>query len=502
MKKTFKKTLVCGLAVAMVVTSMTGCGSKSKSNSQKDGKKGSKVTVELSDVLEGVVVSLEDVDSVGVDVNGKLAVSGKADGEKVDVSGSLNVSGNASLKDLAFDVEGKVNYEANAMGTKLSGDYDASVYGSTKDGEMEVYYKDFLGDTYVDTMDVSDYENAYDEFKEAMEMAAEQLQDIDLSELDGMEELDNFVKLENMTEYVNGKECYVLSANLDMDTLEELAALSGEDLDDIEEFENIEDFSMKYALYFDKKSYVPTRFEFGFAGKADSDGETVSIDECSLTIDLKVDGVKVKSAPKDVKKDAEESDFLSDGEDSVSDLIGGFDDDYDYDDYDYDDYDYDDDDFDFTSNNDASFDITNKFTLEGKEYTLPVDTKQFVSNGWKVEEMDADTTISGNDYEFVYFENGDKEIMLMVANNSNSTIKPEDGKVYGISASSAYSVDFALDNGLKLGDKIDDVKKFYKEDASYESEYSVSYMDEDYNEISFSKDDDIVSEIEISLVID
>ena len=95
------------------------------------------------------------------------------------------------------------------------------------------------------------------------------------------------------------------------------------------------------------------------------------------------------------------------------------------------------------------------FTLEGKEYTLPVDFSVLEADGWDPA-VDPDKEINDRTYTIIYMKKPDKEkdILFLLLNDSGNKAKVKDCKLVSIDIykSTLDEYSFALSNGLKPGD--------------------------------------------------
>lgn len=330
-----KKKLTYLVVAALSVSMLAGCGSSSGE------KKGSKVDVELTDVLENAADAVTEIESVEIGVKANADISGSAEGQNISIKGNAELNGKAVLKDEpAVEGSGKVTYSLKGAGQDMSGDYKAQVYGETEDDQLSIYVKLNDDDWKTDKMDVSGLDDAVSQLEEALNQVKEGLGSISSEDLKDVEE---YVKLENKTSFVNKKECYVLSAKINKDQLlkmyEEGEDMLGGGMDQYKEvIEALDSFNASYALYFAKDNCMPVKFEFDVTGKGSVEGVDVNIKKLGFEINLGVNDVKVAPVPDNVKESAEETDLG---------LGGGYDDDDDYswddDDYNWDDEESDDD---------------------------------------------------------------------------------------------------------------------------------------------------------------
>lgn len=327
MKKKLAYLAVAALSVSMLV----GCGSESGS------KKGAKVDVELSEVLENAADAVTEIKSIDLGVKAEADMTGSAQGMNMSIKGSAELSGKAQVDDPAVEGSAKVSYKMTGAGQDMEYDNSAQIYGETEDDEMHLYVRVNDEDWQTDTMDVS----GVDEYVTQLEDIVEQVKSgLGSLSSDDLKEVEDFVKLESKTSFVNKKECYVLSAKIDKDKLLKMYEEGEDYLEDMEQykevFEQLDSMNINYALYFAKADYMPVKFEMNISGKGNVEGVDVNIKKIHLEINLGVNDAKVSPVPENVKESAVETDLG---------LGGGYDD-YDWDDDDWD-YDYEDDDYDY-----------------------------------------------------------------------------------------------------------------------------------------------------------
>ena len=318
-----KKRLTYLVVAALSVSMLAGCGSESSG-----GKKGSKVDVEMTEVLENAAEAVTDIESVEIGIKGEADITGSAQGTNMVIKGSADLTGKAQVEDPAIEASGKVSYKISGGGQDMSGDYKAEVYGETEDDEMSVYVKLNAEDWRTDTVDVSDFDDAISQIEDALEQVKSGLGSISS---DDLKEVEDFVKLESKTSFVNKKECYVLSAKLDKNKLLKLYEESGEMFEDMDSYmeviEALDSLNVTYALYFAKSDYMPVKFEFSMTGKGSVEGIDVNIKKLNLEVNLGVNDVKISPVPDSVKESAVETDLG----------LGGSSYDWDDDDYDWED---------------------------------------------------------------------------------------------------------------------------------------------------------------------
>ena len=248
-----------------------------------------------------------------------------AQGQDVTATGSFELTGNATKDDPAFDLKGSAKYDVDMGGQNLSGDYSMEAYAEEEDDKLTVYAQ--LNDTGWEksSMEKSEYEEAFAQMESGLDSVKEALSNI--SEED-FKEVEEYIKLEDKTKSVNGKECYVLTLDVDRDQLIELAEIGqeySEEYDDeefeqyLETFKQLEKFDIVISLYFDKDTYLPVKVSADIAMKGEVEGTAIDLKKLSFELTFSVnEGVSVEEVPADAKENAVEAD------------------DYDFDDEDYD----------------------------------------------------------------------------------------------------------------------------------------------------------------------
>lgn len=490
MKKKCAYLLIAALSVSM----LAGCGSKksSSSSSKSEVTKGSKVEVSMEDVLENVAEAAIGIESVKIDVSGVVDVQAEADGQKMTAKGDVSFSGNMVKEEPAFDFEGSASYSADIAGEKMEDELKVAAYGETDGKDLKVYASDNGSDWEVSTLKKSEFEDAFAEIEDALEEMQTSLSDLSA---DDLKDIEKFVKLENTTKKLNGSECYVLAMTINKDTIEEIMKYSGDILDeDMEEeaetytdmLSELDKFEVTASLYFDKDTYLPARISL----EADVDGEvegvSVKVNECSLEMNLQVNGdIEAEEVPEDVKENAVEADNY----------------DYDYDDEDEDGEEDVEDETTSKKNNKKSEDDENytaetttlpkSIKIEGTEIAFPSKYETAEKLGLVVDESYSDMKVSSDSYGLVYLEKKDDEysyLTFSVYNSGAGEAEYKDCDIIGIMIDDSF--DWELDNGVKIGDTFETVKKKYegvKPSYVYEGDYhtSYSYEDENGNEITF-----------------
>ncbi|MBQ3665396.1 MAG: hypothetical protein II919_04755 [Lachnospiraceae bacterium] len=212
-KMKMKKKLAYLLVAVLSVSMLAGCGSKgSKSSSSDDSSKSTKkeaksekVSVGLSEVLENAAEAATGIESVNISATGEAEMVANAQGQDVTATGSFELTGNATKDDPAFDLKGSAKYDVDMGGQNLSGDYSMEAYAEEEDDKLTVYAQ--LNDTGWEksSMEKSEYEEAFAQMESGLDSVKEALSNI--SEED-FKEVEEYIKLEDKTKSVNGKECY------------------------------------------------------------------------------------------------------------------------------------------------------------------------------------------------------------------------------------------------------------------------------------------------------
>ncbi len=503
MKRKFAYLLVAALSVSM----LAGCGSKS-SSSKIELTKGSKVEVTMADVLENVAEAATGIEAVKIDVSGALDVEAESDdGETLTAEGDVSFKGNMVKDEPAFNFGGSASYELDIAGEKEKDDFTFAAYGETDGEEMNVYAQYNDSDWEVSTLEKSEFEESFEQIEEMLEEIQSGL--ADLSE-DDLKDIEKFVKLEDNTQKVSGTECYVLTMAIDADIFEEMLQYSEDyiDTDLVDEAETYLDvlkeldvFEVTTSLYFDKDTYLPAKVSLNVNVDGDVEGVSVKVNKCNLEISLQVNGdVEVEEVPDKVRENAVE-----------------IDDDYDYDfDFDFDDDDDDDEEETITSKKDKDkedADYTTETTalpksikIEGTEISMPGKYAAVEKLGLVINEEYSDVEIPSESQGSLILEDKDdtlKYVIILMYNPGKNTADYKDCEVVGITIDDSF--EWELDNGIKIGDDLEAVKKKYegvKPSYEYESSLSLrySYEDEKGNEITYSFDTETnaLYEVEIS----
>lgn len=311
MKKGFAYLLVAALSVSMLV----GCGSKSDKKDSKSGKetikKGTKVEASLTDVLEGVAEAATTIESISISINGEGDLTASAQGQEIKASGKIEGTANAVKDDAAMDLQGKASYNVDMAGQKMSGDYKMEAYGETEGDKVVVYSKLNDEDWEKNSSDKEDFEDAFAQIENGLEQVKEALSGLKEEDLEAVAK---YMKLEDTTKVVGGKECYVLAVKVDAEGLQELAELGGDVLEDsdfgdyLEVLEGIDEFEYNFKLYFDKTTYLPVKVSLDATMDGEVQGTQVKLNKLTLDVTLSVnDDVKIADVPKDAKESAKEA---------------------------------------------------------------------------------------------------------------------------------------------------------------------------------------------------
>lgn len=548
-----KKKLAYLLVGVLSVSMLAGCGSKT------GNQKGSKVDVELTEVLENVAEAVTNIESIAVNLKGEADINVTYDGERQAVQGAVELSGKAVKEKPAFELKGNVNYKLDMDNDNISGERSITAYGETNSDEMEVYVKVNDEEWEKESADLADFYESLDELEEVLDEVKSSISKIDEEQL---KEFEPFIKLEDTTAFVNNKECYVLAAEINDGNLIDLLKLceeyaqnyyEDEEWDEEEEnsdispyigpeYEEDEDasvlgidyelveeelkdisFKLEYQLYFDKKSYFPVKFDYGMTINGVIDEAEINVNKLKLEIDFSVNDVKVSKVPDEVKEVAVEEDIDLDYIDSY---IGSeYDSDMDWKDEEEEQEDNDrffDDDYDYEE--DASEEYDDKWGLtEGSfnsEYTkIP---QYVIIDGIKLnmyddfsvidnlklelygEEDDLEEEVEPQDEAYLFFETEDTReyFSVDVYNPGKTTVKAKECRITGIGTGISGS---ELENGIKVGDSIEKVKEVYAgvepADSYFGSAFCYcTYEDEEENEVDFMFDYEtgIIDMIEIT----
>lgn len=311
-----KKKCAYFLVAALSVSMLAGCGSKSKGsdNSTKKEAKSEKVSVGLSDVLANIAEAATGIESVKLEANGEAEVVISMSGQEMTATGSINLASNAVKADPAFDVKGTAEYNLDMGGQNISGDYSVEAYAEEEDDKMTVYAQTNDTGWEKSSMEKSEFDEAFEQIESAIESMAKSFSE--LSE-DDLKQVEEYVKLEDKTKSVNGKQCYVLTVDVDRDQIIELAEMGQELTDEytdeefteyLDTFKKFDKFDITVSLYFDKDTYLPVKVSMDIAMDGEVQGYTISVKKLSLEVVLGVnDDVSVSPVPEDAKENAVEA---------------------------------------------------------------------------------------------------------------------------------------------------------------------------------------------------
>lgn len=315
MKKNIKKCLVFSLVSVMSLSMLAGCGTKKEDNDKKDDKvKVSKVDIELQELLSEAAISIADIETVKLGMAGNVKLKYISEEMNMDISGDVKLEGIAAVDEPKFNANGSLNYELSMSGTKLSGDYTLEAYADTVDEEMSIYAKINDEDWMVEEGDVSEYMEEIEYLKENIEEFSGMIEELDFSVLDEYKE---YIRLEDKTQIVDGVECYVVSANLNMEQFVDLYEEYEGDASDIEEeFGGVNDFVIDCALYFNKSNCAPAKFTVDMSMDIEEEDETIEVESLGFEISL---GVNTSDEIKDVPNEAKDN--AGDADMSIADIL-------------------------------------------------------------------------------------------------------------------------------------------------------------------------------------
>lgn len=480
-----KKILVYGLMTVLSLSILSGCGSKK--NSEKGGHK---VDKSIKEVAENVADSIADIDSMKLGLKGNIDLTAESEGLKYSVKGNAELNGAFTVDVPEFNVDGKVLYELNQSANKLSGEYSVNSYGETDGDTMNIYTKTNITDWTHESIDVSEYLEEVSSFKEEMEEIAEQIKDLSDKEIE--DEFGKYFKLEDTTKAVNGKECYVISADLDLDDINELNEYGMDDFDDTE----IDQLDFSYGVCIDKDTYMPVKIYCNISAHVNDEYVEYTINNMSFEFNFVANSGKVKSAPKDAKQAADENDGPSDLFGSITSKAKDARDNME----DEDDNKGDTKESNKTNNDEKDYGTVDKkyipksFKLNGKEIKFGDKVSEILDAGYEIE-SDEGKKIKANDSQLYLFTKKDSDISFTVDiyNSAENDINVKDGVISGIFVSDVDGINFELDNGITLNSTISDVEEVYKNQKCSDKYNgatfgSVSYEDDDYNEVSFDYD--------------
>ena len=468
-----KKILVYGLVAALSLSMLSGCGSRRSSE-----KGGHKVDKSIKEVAENVARNISDVDSMKMGLKGNIDIAIESSGIKYSIKGNGEMNGVFVVDNPAFNLDGKVSYELNQGASKLSGEYSAEAYGET-DGEiMNVYGKTNISDWECESFDVSEYVGEISEFKDEIGEFAEYIKGLSDEEIAA--EIGEYVNLEGETKSVNGKECYVISADLDINDIKKMDEDFVEDEDEME-FDKLD---CSYGICIDVDTYMPVKMYINISAHVIEENAEYTINSMGFEFNFISNSGKVKSAPKDAKESANDSDGPSDIFGSITSKAKDA---------------KEEDEKEENANDYGTVDtkyIPKTFKLDGKEYKFGDKVSTMLDAGYEIElneEHDGKIGAYGISAYYLKKPGSNSSFLVYMDNDTDSDIDMKDATIKGISVMETDGVTLELDNGITLESSISDVKKVYEnQKASYEFEgqYSsvITYEDEDYNEVEYSYD--------------
>lgn len=472
MKKSLSYVLIAALSVSM----LAGCGKK---ESKSDSKTGNKVKVELSEVLTNVADSVTDIDEVSISVNGEVDASAEEDKQAVSISGSADAELNIDKNTPAISGLANVKASVEQNGSEASFKTKAGMYGQ-KEGDDFVGYFGYGDQWFRKTGDAGKVVEAVEQLEDALKQAGTELSKLDK---DDFKKIEKLVQLQDKTEKVGKKECYVIAMKFDeeslQDTCRELAMMEHGDLDDKELKEMERDFakvfdnlklSVDVKLYFDKKSYVPVKFDADITMKGEFNDTKVDIRKLKFTATLDIDEADIKKVPDDVKDKAQ----------TLDDTYNlGDDDDYGYEESNLDNQDDDDDDDDLFSDlayQDIDVEkISDSITVGKTTIKIGDSYKKIDEIGYVPEEDEKDMTIESGSTDSMMVENPEDTYDYFIVGLQNLTDKEasyKDCVIYRVNIDKTYSGKVSMGE-LVLGEStIKDVIKMYpdakiKEDSQY-----------------------------------
>ena len=214
-----KKMTVAALALTLSLSVLVGCGDKD-GGSGKDKKKNKNSDVAVEDVIDSMM-DAEEIDSATFEFTAALDVTAEAEGTTADIvadiEGTCEFEGIQDEENMAayFDLTADVE----AMG--MSESMEAEAYVVSEDGETVTYVSEDGGDWYTST--------------EATEIAGE----VDEELLDSLKEAaKDFYKdaeVEADTEEVGGEECYVVTLDTTLASLQSVIDVLAEESEEFED---------------------------------------------------------------------------------------------------------------------------------------------------------------------------------------------------------------------------------------------------------------------------
>lgn len=123
---------------------------------------------------------------------------------------------------------------------------------------------------------------------------------------------------------------------------------------------------------------------------------------------------------------------------------------------------------------------TRKFSLDGVEYSLGDKYSKFVTNGWKLANLQENYTVPANTTEYkissLTNQNSSKEVVrAYFKNNTTNVSSINDCQINSIEARSTNSVKFELPGGISLGSSKEDIIKAYGQPTTSTGENNANY---------------------------
>ena len=123
---------------------------------------------------------------------------------------------------------------------------------------------------------------------------------------------------------------------------------------------------------------------------------------------------------------------------------------------------------------------TRKFSLDGVEYSLGDKYSKFVTNGWKLANLQENYTVPANTTEYkissLTNQNSSKEVVrAYFKNNTTNVLSINDCQINSIEAESKNSVKFELPGGISLGSSKEDIIKAYGQPTTSTGENNANY---------------------------
>ena len=279
-----KKKIVYGIIVAMSVAMLGGCGTKKE-----------KVDVTLEEVLSNTAESVVDIESIELDMVGKLDGELEMEGQKMSGKATANLEGVLTTKDPSTHITADVEYKADYNNTSMNGSHKFEIYGedNQEEGIFYLYGKLDNEEWECETEDLSEFTDSLGEFNpEEIKEGIKKLQD---------EEIGKEMKLNDTFETVNGEKCYLIYADINKDNILEM--MEEQDVEDLKDFEKID---ISYKIYLNKETYYPVKMsvDIEVKGESEEEGMYIDIKELSLELNSKINEAKTVEVPSEVKESA------------------------------------------------------------------------------------------------------------------------------------------------------------------------------------------------------